>query len=350
MKILFIVNNFNQIGGIEKYNKDFLNALNNAGANIFIVQLRGISLIQKIFFILRITLKVLQKRPKIIHCSHIAFSPICFFIKRIFGIEYTVALYGIEAMNIKNALELQAVVAAKVIIIISDYTKNIVLSQLPQIQERIFMLPSAVDGKLFYIKEKSEQLIDKYHLKGNRIILTLSRLSPTDQKGQDRVLKALLSVLKEFPDLKYIIAGKGNDPRVDTLLTDNFFKNHVVLVGPVEDEKRVDFYNLADVFVLPSKKEGFGIVFIESLACGVPVIASNNYGCPQGLLSGELGLLVNPDDPEDIARAIIRVLRRDVPKNLLNKQWLRQKCLEIYSIESYNNRVVNFLSLINKKL
>jgi len=341
MKILFIVNDFNQIGGIEKYNKDFLNALNDAGANVFLVQLRGISLIQKISFVLKVILKVLQEKPKIICCSHIAFSPICYFVKIIFRIEYTIALYGVEAMNIKNIWEFRSVAAAKIIIAISDYTKDIVLSQFPQIREKIFMLPSAVDGNLFYIKEKSEQLIDKYHLKGNRIILTLARLSPTDQKGQDRVLKALPEVLKEFPETKYLIVGPCSDPRVDALLVDDLLKNHTVLVGPAKAEEKVDFYNLADVFVMPSKIEGFGIVFIESLACGVPVIASNDYGCPQGLLNGELGLLVNPDDPKDIARAIIRILKGEVSKDLLNKQRLRQKCLEIYSIESYNKRVKN---------
>jgi glycosyltransferase involved in cell wall biosynthesis len=113
----------------------------------------------------------------------------------------------------------------------------------------------------------------------------------------------------------------------------------VIFTGPASNEDRVDFYNLGDVYVLPSKFEGFGIVFIESLACGVPVIASDAYGCREGLLNGELGLLVPPDDLKAIADAVVSILVKKAPNALFDREFLRRKTLEIYGIDTWNKRV-----------
>ena len=94
-------------------------------------------------------------------------------------------------------------------------------------------------------------------------------------------------------------------------------QNSVRLVGPISDDEKVDFYNLAEVYILPSKFEGFGIVFIEALSCGVPVIASNAYGCPEGLMHGKLGTLVDPDDSDSIAKAIISNLSKNPTRAML---------------------------------
>jgi glycosyltransferase involved in cell wall biosynthesis len=80
----------------------------------------------------------------------------------------------------------------------------------------------------------------------------------------------------------------------------------------------VDYYNLADAFVMPGRGEGFGIVYLEAMACGVPVVASALDGSREALLDGKLGVLVNPLDPASIKQGICEALSRgkDVPLGL----------------------------------
>lgn len=348
MKILFIAADVNQIGGIEKYNRDFLNALKEAKADVGLIELKGRGIFPKILFTFKIFFEQIKNRPNFIICAHINFSPICFFVKKIFGTSYTVSLYGIDAINIKSKLKLRAVADAVRVVVISKYTEATILEQLPKIREKIFILPTAVDDFRFFIKERPVRFVEKYHLKDCPVILTIARLNSLEHKGYDRVIKALPLVLEEFPRAKYVLVGKGSDTRVDELLKNPVIKEHMVLTGRAENEELVDYYNIADVFVMPSKFEGFGIVHKEALACGKPVIASNQYGSREALLNGELGLTVDPDNIEEIARAIIKVFKKEVSANILNKQWVRKKTLELYGIKSFNARVKNLVVFVKK--
>ena len=153
--------------------------------------------------------------------------------------------------------------------------------------------------------------------------------------------------MKKITNAVYLIVGGGNDERVDAILKDHpELSPSVVFAGAVANDERVDYYNLGDVYALPSKFEGFGIVFIESLACGVPVVASDAYGCREGLLNGELGLLVPPDDLQAIANAIVLILDRKAPSSLFDREYLRKKTLQIYGIDTWNKRVKDLVSLL----
>ena len=94
------------------------------------------------------------------------------------------------------------------------------------------------------------------------------------------------------------------------------------------------------------KKEGFGIVFIEALACGLPVICSDGYGCKEGLLNGELGSFVNPDDPNSIAKEIISSLKTYDAGNKIKRYKIRKKTLDVYGFQSWDRNVSNFIDLI----
>lgn len=347
MKFLLVAGDVNRIGGIEKYNKDFLSALIKTGVRTILVERREGGALAKMSFLLRFIGQFIKVRPDIIFCGHLNFAPVCLILKALFGTPYTLALYGIEAIEINGLLRCNAVREARRLITISEYTKSLILKQFPEVKERIFMLPSAVDGSIFFIKEKNGGLIEKLGLTGRPTILSLARLSTPEHKGQDRVLKALPLVLKKVPDAIYLIVGSGKDDRVDAVLNEHpELGRSVVFAGPATDKERVDYYNLGDVYVLPSKLEGFGIVFIESLACGVPVIASDAYGCREGLLDGELGLLVPPDDLRAIADAIVAVLARTAPDALFDRELLRRRTLDVYGIDAWNRRVGEFTKLL----
>ena len=202
------------------------------------------------------------------------------------------------------------------------------------------MLPSSVDGSVFRIRDKNEALEEKYGIRSRPVILSLARLSAHEHKGQDRVLKAFVHVLERLPDAVCLVVGGGQDHRIDEVLSEHpQIRKNVIFTGTIANEERLDYYNLADVYVLPSKYEGFGIVFIEALACGIPVVASDGYGCREGLLDGQLGVLVDPDDPESIAKALLDILDRPEGNKLFDREQLRQKTLDIYGLDNWDARV-----------
>ncbi len=347
MKFLFIAGNIDRIGGIEKRNRDFYSALKKTGASIVLVERREGGVLAKFSFVFRVVWQFLKERPDIIFCGHVNFSSVCLILKLIFGTPYTLAFYGIEIIEIHGWLKRKAVRESERVVTISEYAKDLIVKQYQDLKEHIFMLPSAVDGSSFFIKEKNRALIERFGLAGRPIILSLARLSTLEHKGQDRVLKALPRVLEKVPDAIYLIVGSGQDERVNAILAEHpELMKSVVMAGAAADRERVDYYNLGDVFVLPSKFEGFGIVFIESLVCGVPVVASDGYGCREGLLGGELGLLVQPDDVESIADAIVTILARKTPCKLFDREYLRKRTLEVYGIRAWNERVEALLELL----
>jgi phosphatidyl-myo-inositol dimannoside synthase len=346
MKVLFIAADINQVGGIEQYNRAFLDALRKAGVAVSLIELKGRGLFPKVFFTLKILARQVTDRPDIILCAHINFSPVCHAVKKIFGTPYTVSLYGIDAINVRSASKLRAVSGAERVIVISEYTEACILKQLPGIKAKIYILPTAIDDAQFFIKDRPVHFVEKYHLEDCPVILTIARLNSAEHKGYDRVMKALPLVLKEVPRAKYVLVGKGSDVRVDELLKNPLIKEHVVLTGRAENDELIDYYNLADVFVMPSKFEGFGIVHKEALLCGRPVIASDEFGGREALLNDELGLSVSPDNIEGIASAIVKVLTKKVSSRILDKEWVRAKAIELYGIGSFNERVERLVHLL----
>ena len=95
---------------------------------------------------------------------------------------------------------------------------------------------------------------------------------------------------------------------------------------------------------MPSKAEGFGIVYLEALASGKPVLAGNKDGSRDTLVDGELGLLVDPDDIDEIASETIRVLRRQHPHpNLFRREVLRQRATELFGFETFKRTLAERL-------
>lgn len=95
------------------------------------------------------------------------------------------------------------------------------------------------------------------------------------------------------------------------MIKDNGVEEEVILTGFIPDTELTDHYQLADVFAMPSKGEGFGIVFIEATACGTQVIAGDKDGSVDALANGELGTLINPNDIDALAKAIQKMLTQN---------------------------------------
>jgi glycosyltransferase involved in cell wall biosynthesis len=167
------------------------------------------------------------------------------------------------------------------------------------------------------------------------VLLTVGRLASEERyKGFDEVLEALPELARERSDIAYLICGDGPDrPRLEAKAAALGIMDRVRFAGFVSEGQKGDFYRLADAYVMPSRGEGFGIVFLEALACGLPVLGSTADGSREALLDGAVGELVDPDDRDAIRNGILRTLVRGkhVPPEL-----------EQFSQDSFRARVAAF--------
>jgi phosphatidylinositol alpha-1,6-mannosyltransferase len=140
------------------------------------------------------------------------------------------------------------------------------------------------------------------------------------------VIEVLPRLVARMPGVRYLVCGDGTDrARLEAKVKALGLAEHVRFAGFVPEDRKADFYRVADAFVMPSRGEGFGIAFLEAAACGLPLVGSKLDGGREALLEGRLGLLVDPDDPDEIEAAICAALARPkrVPEELTEFSFAR---------------------------
>ncbi len=336
--ILFLyASAFSTTGGLEKFNRAFCKALSdlNFTRDIKAAILSAYDGIPdrkyvtgdiyylgfskgKIKFTLISLLKVYQFEQMIL--GHINLAIIALLSKLLFpGKKLTIITHGIEVWS-KPSLpwhKKKALMVADEILSVSNFTKQKLISLHGIDPEKIKVFHNAIDP---YFKapnveslEKPAYLLNRYGLKPqDKIMLTITRYNSHEKfKGYDLVLKAMAEMVETVPGIKYIMAGKcgGQEKqRLDTLIAQLDITHLVTFTGFIPEEEITDHYLLADTYIMPSKKEGFGIVFIEAAACGLHVIAGNKDGSTDALLDGKLGSLIDPDNEGEIQEALEHVL------------------------------------------
>ncbi|MDP3724885.1 MAG: glycosyltransferase family 4 protein [Nanoarchaeota archaeon] len=341
MKILYIAADTNALGGIQQYNRKLIEHLRARGDKVLLVELKNGNPIAKLEFIGRCLRKTISWKPNLVVCAHVNYAPIGLFLKKFLGRRYIVCTHGIEVWNVKGWARRKALREAQIITTVAEYTRDKIIRQLPETKDRIYFLYNPIDGERFRPKAKSPAFVARYGVQNKKVILTVARLwAKEGYKGYDRVIEAMPKVLEAVPNAVYLLGGKGDDaPRIRSLIETLGLRKKVIMAGYVPEEEIVDHYNLADVFVMPSKAEGAPAVYVEALACGVPVIAGNKDGSGTPLQNGEVGLLINPDSVDEIASAIIRVLKGEVDKRLLDKEFLRKKTLERFGLDRFPEKI-----------
>jgi glycosyltransferase involved in cell wall biosynthesis len=225
------------------------------------------------------------------------------------------------------------------ILAVSSYTRDRLLQEQNLDPDQVAILPNTFNPDRFQISAKPAYLLEQHGLQPEQpIILTINRLCSSESyKGYDRVLQALPQIRQIIPHVHYIIGGKGDDrPRIEQLIQQLQLQDCVTLAGFIPDSELCDYYNLCDVFAMPSKLEGFGIVYLEALACGKPTLGGDRDGAIDALCHGELGALVNPDDVGAIAKSLIQILQGIYPNPLIYQpETLRQKVINRYGFERF---------------
>jgi glycosyltransferase involved in cell wall biosynthesis len=181
-------------------------------------------------------------------------------------------------------------------------------------QDRTVVLPCCVDFTRCSPGKPSAAILEKYRIGDRIVVLTLGRLATTERyKGFDELLEVLSRVRETEPNVLCVIAGNGDDrSRLEEKARALGVADHVRFTGYVPDEDIVDLYRAAHLFVLAGYGEGFGIVLLEAMACGIPVVASTLDGSFEAIGRGTLGIAVDPRDRDALARAILDGLRHPV--------------------------------------
>lgn len=286
-------------------------------------------------------------RPKFILCGHINFAPVALLIRRLTGIPYGVIVYGVDAWEIQNKWQIKALHTAEIVISISIYTRDRLINEQNLPTDKIKILPVTFDENRFQPSPKPKYLLERYGLRSNQpIIFTVTRLSSEDgYKGYDKIIQALPKIKSQVPDVHYILGGKGDDRlRIEQLISQLNLQDNVTLAGFIPDRELCDFYNLCDVFAMPSRGEGFGIVYLEALACGKPTVGGNQDGAIDALCQGELGALVDPLDVDAIAQTLIQILQGTYPNPLIYQpDALRQKAIDKFGFEQFKQTLTKLI-------
>ena len=190
--------------------------------------------------------------------------------------------------------------------------------------------------------KKPVKLLERYNLKSSDLVIfTLTRLASTEQyKGHDQVIKAIKHLKLTYPEIKYILSGKYDQKekaRINRLINLSGVNENVILTGFIDDKELTDHFLLADLFVLPSKKEGFGIVFIEALACGLPVICGNADGSIDAICNGKLGTAINADSADELLAAIINSLSSPLTEE--KRFEIQRECLHYFNEMDYMKKI-----------
>lgn len=217
--------------------------------------------------------------------------------------EYFPELFLKEDLyKLKNWTQ-KSVKKADKVIAVSESTKNDLINLYGLEKNKISVVYNGYDKSLFNSTDKVNSQIPKtYGLKPKTYLLFVSTIQP--RKNVIKLVQAFRLLKEEGYKGKLVIAGKVGWMAEESLSVIKNSPDHkdIVMTGYISDEVRQALHRYSDVHVLPSLYEGFGVSVLEAMASGVPVAASNNSSLPE--VVGKAGLLFNPIDPADIARAV----------------------------------------------
>lgn len=352
MKILFLhSDSFGGFGGISKFNRDFMTAACSCpGAEVvalprlipeavgdlpagLVFDQSGVGGKGRFSFA---ALRAARRHAPfdLVICGHINLLPIARLCQRLSGGKLGLIIHGIDAWQPnKSAMVNSIVKKLDFFVAVSEFTLQKFCDWSKTEPTRGFILPNCVELEKFGPGPKNPELLRRYGMEGKTIIMTTGRLVSRERcKGFDEILEVMPQLVNLVPEIAYLIVGDGDDRRrLEEKALTLEVADRVVFTGRVPEEEKADHYRLADLYVMPSRGEGFGIVFLEAMACGIPCIGSMVDGSREALIGGELGQLVDPEDKVALHAAILEGLLR--PRDNISER------LQYFSFDSFKQRL-----------
>jgi phosphatidylinositol alpha-1,6-mannosyltransferase len=269
-----------------------------------------------------------------VHCARVIPEGLVgHLLHRTLGVPYLVWVHGEEVSMYqrywgKRALMPEVFRRARAVVCNSSFSRaQAHMAGAPT--EKLHVVNPCVDVARFEGPVDTEELRTRFGLAGKRVVLSVGRL--TRRKGHDHVLQALARLGRK--DVVYLILSNGElEAELHNLCAELKLNDVVRFVGPVASSELPRYYALADLFVMANRAlpsgdvEGFGMVFLEASAAGLPVIGGRSGGVIDAVLHGETGFLVNADSVPDVAEALGALLDDPALRARLGargREWVR---------------------------
>jgi glycogen(starch) synthase len=239
-----------------------------------------------------------------------------------------------------NGIEWWAMYEADRVIVCSQSMKNEICGHFNLPLDKVDVIPNAIDATKYQTSVDRGSVRQRYGVGyGEKLILCVGRLVP--QKGIEYFIRAIPHIAKRYPEAKFIIVGEGwSRDILEAEARASGQNRKIQFTGFASDQEVINLMSSADVLVVPSVYEPFGIVALEGMATGVPVVASQVGGLSEVIEHDRTGLFVFPRSPESIAWGIDRVL-----SDPNHAKWLtenaKEKLHKAYSWEAVAMKTVD---------
>jgi phosphatidyl-myo-inositol dimannoside synthase len=276
----------------------------------------------KVRFVLA-ALQNANNKLRVVLAAHPNLAPPAAWMKRLAPqLKVLVMAHGVEVWQPLPRRRHAALISADIVLAASTST----VQKLTEVQgvplEKIRKLPWPLDPGLLSMADAPEHLPLPKDFPPSPVILTVGRWAASEQyKGVDDLVRALAQLRSAFPSLSLVAVGAGDDlPRIRQIAADLGVSGSVQFLSRLPTPELAACYSRADIFALPSTGEGFGVVFLEAMAFGKPIVAVAAGGSTDLVDDGTNGILVPARDQPALARALERLLRDDSLRSALRRR------------------------------
>ncbi|MFP6655474.1 MAG: glycosyltransferase family 4 protein [Myxococcota bacterium] len=257
--------------------------------------------------------------------------------------RYVIFTHGIELIGAENDSSGRAIRGAWRVLTNSEFTAKGLREQFPELADRIRATPLCIDSaKVELWQSRGESASGSDDLG----VLIVGRMWAEERgKGHDQLLDIWQEVGRRVPGAKLWIAGEGDDrPRLERRARELGLAEEVCFLGMVSEEELHDLYQRAALFAMPSRQEGFGLVYAEAMWHGLPCIGSDADAAGDVISDGETGLLVPYDDRPALTEAVVRILIDPDYRARLGEA-SRRRARDQFAYERFKRDVLNALEI-----
>jgi phosphatidylinositol alpha-1,6-mannosyltransferase len=251
----------------------------------------------------------------------------------------SLVVHGIDVWRLLPSFQKLGISQMREILSVSEYTQEALIhfNGMPPGQFRL--LPDTLDPFYSRTAEKVRPA-PELGLPRGHMMLAITRLASGEgYKRIDLVIKSMPAILAHIPDAFFVVVGKGGDRvRLEKLAQETGVADRVIFAGFVADEFLPSYYNACDLFVLPSTREGFGIVFLEAMYHAKACVGATAGGVPEVVKHGETGLLAEPSSVDSFVQCVVRLLGNREERNAMGRRG-RERLERDFSYEKFRARV-----------
>lgn len=277
-------------------------------------------------FLWRTLVACLLRKPDLILVDHVYLSSVPYLLRSLFSIPYIVCCHGRELEFELSHLRRKALMSAAERFTNSEYTAELVARKFPGLSTQVCLLgidelalPPVAKTDLLTILPDSSRRARKI---SRQMILFVGRLDSAERyKGTEELIRALPFVLARVPKAQLVIVGEGADAdRLREVAHHCKVESAVLFTGFCASEHLSGLYRQCRLFAMPSRGEGFGIVYAEAMRFGKPCVASTADAAREVVSDGETGVLIDPDDIKTLADTLCKLLTHPTLSHRLGRE------------------------------